>query len=457
MEKAKLIKFLDDKDRSDLAVKLEDYDDDATEQWLQENASALQAVPGFVEFMQPKGSNAPHGLTDEQAISYFSNEDLDLDEKAYNEYKANEAKLNAEMSEKAKLAEEYKRSKDDSYFNTFAANDYAKKKYRQGKTNEAILEDIAAKTAFASDFMPFPVSLYGPVVRTAQTAMNDMSLSKVPLIALDFGTSLLGPAKGAAKSAITGVKTIAGGTLSKLFETKLAKSLEKSAAAIDARELALEAANTRKAIMNLIDEAKNKFAERTLSNKEALDFAKSIEKEYPDLAKNMREHVNAEAANRIAAADAKIAKAHNATNASAKEAKEVITKRALKGKRQDAAIALDDAATDATKKVYRSEVLFDNAGNLTQAVADIDKAYDLYKAFNASTIPAKVLMGASKPAVKASSRVYSRKIDDNTESEYKKAIDKTIEMYKRQWKAGFKPNAGFELEAYNVAKERGDI
>lgn len=451
MEK-ELYDLLNKEGEAALAKELK-FDDITLDDFIAKHKAELLAVPGYIDLMQPKESKAPLGMNEEQKAAYFYD-----DPEGLKYYEQKMQQVNSDLSDKQKLAEEYKLSKDDSYFNTMFANDYAKQKYKQGKTGEAIGEDVVAKSALVSDFLPFPFSLYGPVARTTQMAMNDdMSLSKIPLIALDFGTSLLGPSKGAAKSAISGAKAIAGKNLGKLFETKLGKTLEKSAEAIDARELAVEAATKRKAIMETIDEVKSKYLNGTLSDKEALDFAKNIENEYPDLAKSVREHINALAANRKAATDAEIARSVNAKNAAAKEAKEVSTANVLPEKRLNVAEDFDAAAKDATERVFRSEVILDEADNLVQDVADIDKAFDLYKASKASTVPAKVIMGASKPVVKASTKVYSRDIEDNTESEYKKAIDKTIEMYKRQWQAGFTPKSGFELEAYNVAKQRGDI
>lgn len=85
------------------------------------------------------------------------------------------------------------------------------------KHGKQLANEIAAKLALASDFAPFPISLAGPVIRSSQQLAyggpSEWWKNKGTNL-LDLGTTLLGPAKGAAKGAAAigyeGVKTLAG-------------------------------------------------------------------------------------------------------------------------------------------------------------------------------------------------------------------------------------------------------
>lgn len=402
-------------------------------------------IPGAVDVLQSKASSAPHNLTEAEKDAYFFE-----DPESRKRYEAEESKLAKDLSEKKRLVDEYKRSKDDSYFNTEfgpfqLANEYARKQHIKGNEGKAWANEAAAKLAFATDFTPFPFSMIGPVIRLNQTTWNEPDKVTDPNtwrdFGVDLGTSVMGQAKGAAKAGYEGVKQAVGPVLGKLFNTKRAKSLEKSLEAIDARELAKEAAARRKQVYETVTDFKSQFDKGLVNDTEVLDFAKEIENEYPELAKSMREHVRALAANRKAATEAKLAKDVNAKNAPNKEAERVITEKALPAAKEKASIELFESADDAKKAFYNGEVLVDANGNLIQDVKDIDKAWDVFRTAEASKVPGVIAQSVSKPAVKAG--MLNTYTDDTDYSKYEKdnksAIDWTIDKYKRQWDAGFTP------------------
>ena len=101
-------------------------------------------------------------VTQEQLKSYYANRKAQKDQLA---------KLNEERyKDKSNEYEQINRSKDDSYFNSQLANEYAREAYIKGNPTAAIVNELAGKAAVASDFAPFPWSIAGPVIRTGQKA-----------------------------------------------------------------------------------------------------------------------------------------------------------------------------------------------------------------------------------------------------------------------------------------------
>lgn len=416
------------------------------EDFIAEYKDKLIGVPGFIELYQNSTSNAPHNMTQEQIESYF---DKDVDKERY---KKSEDQLAKELAEKQKIADEYQRSKDDSYYNIEIgplqlANEYARKQHIKGNDKLAAVNEAAAKLAFASDFAPVPFSVLGPIIRLNQTTWNEPDKVTDPAtwrdFGVDLGTSILGPAKGAAKAGFEGIKHSAGPLLGKLFNTKKAKDIEKGFEAIDARELAKEAAKHRKEVLKEVDDFASKFNRGKYTEEQALDFAKSIEADYPELAKKLRDHVNALSTNRNAADKLTSAQQHvnDAEFIAKKEADDIVTGNKLPDAKEDVRVELKEAQDDAAKAVYKNDVFIDAEGNLVFPVKDLKTQYDLYKAGKAGTKLANMSRAASKPAVKAGLlNTYADNSDySKYEKENKAAIDWTIDKYKRQWDAGFAP------------------
>lgn len=455
------------------------FDDNVTvRDWVSRHEDLVRSNRAIAQAVQ---ADAPHDVKE----GYFKDKD------EQRQYDAGEKKYNEELAKKQQLAEEYKRSQDDSYFNTEIgpfqlANEYARKQHIKGNDKLAALNEAAAKAAFATDFAPFPVSLIGPTIRYAQRAGNEDEWVPDAATIADFGTSLLGPAKGAAKAGYEGVKRAAGPLVGRLFETKLGKNIEKGLGALDARSDAKDLFKARTNEMYKVNEFARKYEKGQLNELEVLDFADMVEDEYPQLAKALRSKVNLDASQREAERLAKewTARAENSRKAAAQtadknfsadlhksaamdseealkhEANALIAERKLPEAAEHANIELNEAKQMSKDKFMHQNVLPTAEGNLHQPVYDIDKAYKRYKATTAaSPMMGRIVQAASKPATKAG---IIRTYNDNTdykqyEKDYNQAIEYIIQSNKRQWNAGFKPRDGIELEAWQIAKDRGEI
>lgn len=133
---------------------------------------------------------------------------------------------------------EANRAKDSSYFNTPLANEYARKHYIKGNPNQAVINEIAGKTAAASDFAPWPFSLGGPLIRTAQKFAADEPVL-TPGTAADFGGAIIPDV--AEKPARMAFQFLKGSKFGKFLESKLGKQLEARVKRADAAEAKLAA------------------------------------------------------------------------------------------------------------------------------------------------------------------------------------------------------------------------
>lgn len=414
------------------------YADNVTVEDFVKSHPDIKKIPGAVDALQSKSLNAPHDLTEEEKDAYFFE-----DPESSTKYEAQESKLQKDVAEKQKLADEYKRSADDSYYNTMLANEYARKQHIKGNDELAALNEAAAKAAFATDFAPFPVSLIGPTIRYAQRAGNEDKWLPNAMLVADFGTSVLGPAKGAVKAGFEGVKNVAGPLVGRLFDSKLGKTIEKGLEAIDAKDVAKLAAVRNKAVMNKVDDFASKFGRGQYTEAQALDFAKSIDDDYPELANKLRDYVNTLATQRNAADKLAAAKQYKSKPADVakREADDILSSKKLPEAKEQAGIELKAAQDDAAQAVYHNDVYLDAEGKLVFPVKDLKTQYDVFKAGKEGTALAKVAKAASKPAVKFG---IVNSYQDNTdytqyEKENDQALNFIIDKYKRQWDAGFVP------------------
>lgn len=112
---------------------------------------------------QLKRFTTSNNISREELKRYYDTENERIAEmKAFND-----ARYNVINQERA----EAERAKDDSYYNSPLANEYARKAYIQGDNNLARNQEIFGKVAAAADFAPLPISLVGPTLRTAQKGM----------------------------------------------------------------------------------------------------------------------------------------------------------------------------------------------------------------------------------------------------------------------------------------------
>ena len=192
-------------------------------------------------------------LTENQIKRFTNSTDISKDElKKYydfaNKTKERNAKYNEERyKELDKNRQEAERAKD-GYYNTPVANEYARKHYIQGHTNQALVNEIAGKTAAVADFGPPLISLAGPTIRTAQKWAADEDVLTPGTLA-DFGGSALGFV-----GKIPGIKQAIQGTTGKianlLTRSKNPRAQE-IANVINKKAIAEEEAMARRELANL--------------------------------------------------------------------------------------------------------------------------------------------------------------------------------------------------------------
>lgn len=127
------------------------------------------------------------------------------------------------------LSNEYgqiERSKDDSYYNSPVANEYAREAYIKGNPQMAAYNEVVGKVAGASDFAPFPLSLLGPGLRTVQKAYADKDVIAPGTLA-DFGGAIIPdfaekPARFVYNYAKSGIEKY----LPKVGDSKIMKAIE---------------------------------------------------------------------------------------------------------------------------------------------------------------------------------------------------------------------------------------
>lgn len=155
--------------------------------------------------------------------------------KDYYDFRAEQKKLVDKINKEryAKVNEEYtqaNRAKDDSYFNTPLANEYAREHYLKGHPIQAKINEVAGKAAVASDFLPLPLSLGGPLIRTAQKWAADKDVG-TPGTAADFAGAIIPDI--AEKPAKMGWQYLKQGKFGKFFDSKRMKQIENRIKAAD--------------------------------------------------------------------------------------------------------------------------------------------------------------------------------------------------------------------------------
>lgn len=192
-------------------------------------------------------------LTENQIKRFTNSTDISKDElkKFYdfaNKSKERNAKYNEERyKELDKNRQEAERAKD-GYYNTPVANEYARKHYIQGHPNQALVNEVAGKTAAIADFGPPLLALAGPAIRTAQKWAADEPVLTMGTAA-DFGGGALGFV-----GKIPGVKQAIQGTTGKianlLTRSKNPKAQE-IANVVNKKAIAEEEAMARRELANL--------------------------------------------------------------------------------------------------------------------------------------------------------------------------------------------------------------
>ena len=458
------------------------FDEDVdVRDWVSRHEDLVRSNRAIAQAVQV---DAPHDVK----AGYFK----DKDEKR--QYEAGEKKYNEESAKKQQLADEYQRAKDIEDFSKFAPFDssfghnlaalgmmltpqaaknvYIKEGYNPLKIGAQAGIGTVANVA---EFLPLPGTLgkaiatfAAPVIRAGQDIYDGKDLSEVGgNFVFDTGLNSLFsymPVKDVynyvkrvlGQGGKAGEKVLKGNVDEILEQADLLENKDEALALLE---------KERKKVHDYSDQVEygNK------SDLEKLKFADEIANNYPELANAIRDEVQAKAANTMHTAAAQkyagdldagtvpeslrglVKKTSDAAEQKAKETAE---------KLKAASEAVDDKlsqadAVNASRREAINNKLFDEQGVLTKPAADVIEA-----AKYASPSKAAKAIATVAPAVRGVARTVvtpSRKSAAPEDKEYDSAIEYIIQSNKRQWNAGFKPHGGIELEAWQIAKDRGEI
>lgn len=440
---------------------------DNKEQYIKDHIQQLRSEPGWAS-VEPNLSTM--SVLDEVAKEYRNIEDIP---EAYLASKADEVgidfdkaksyvnkrinKRSDRTSEKQQLADEYKRSRETFHLPGFLENEYSKAARLKGDTPAQVGHEVASDIAFLSDFAPFPVSLAGPIIRSGQQfaygGPSEWWKNKGTNL-LDIGSTLLGPAKGAAKGAAAigyeGIKALAG-PFGRLFNSGVAKSIEKAAKEADKTKLAEEF--TKKVDPDYINKLLQDFFDGKISDKDALAYAASIKDIAPTYAEEITNYVLDKSKNWPKFEKTNIdGKLTNHTHGYTIDKSKVGLTNEI----------FDDKGN--LKPLYVLRQVVDKKGNIDTKPVNVVKDPSVISTQQLRDIatyepPTKfgkfglsVVERSAKPSLKFATQVYSDKADVKapTQQDYDKAVDYVIEDYKRMWDAGFVPHndGSIVYEAY---------
>lgn len=403
MEK-ELYDLLNKQGEAALAKELK-FDDITLDDFIAKHKDELLAVPGYIDLMQPKESKAPLGMTEEQKAAYFYD-----DPEGLKNYEQKMQQVGSDLSDRQKLAEEYKRGKEWSMkVGPFElANEQARHQYEMGNTKQAVANEIAGKVAGVLDFAPYPLSIGGPLIRTTQKWAADEPVATGET-GVDWVTGVI-PFGKYAREGYQAIRGLAGKAGSVFDKTALGESAKKTADAMDKALLRKEAAQKASKAAETVG-AKSVYSVE--------DIAK-IAADVPELRGPLMEFWKSpQTANDLAKLR--------------KTADDIMI--AKRGK-------INPTDTKISPNVPRDKVL-DEVLDASIDAANISKS-------------GKALVNIAGTAGIGAVRKTPRYVPEGSQrrseqqKEYDKAIQATIDLYKRQWQAGFKPNEGFELEAYNA-------
>lgn len=433
------------------------YDKDMTVERFVKEYPEAKGIPGVVDALQTKSSNAPHGMTESEKADYFAETPEDR-----KRYEANESKLAKELSEKQRLAAEYQRAKDIQDFSELsskksigqnlaalgmklvpqaAKNEYIKK----GMDGDIGLQAGLGTVANLSELVPgigkvgkAATVVAGPAIRAGQKLYQDDDITVDDLkeagkeFALDAGIN------AASYLPLRDIYRYGKSILGKAGRSdKLAKeTIDETLKQADALEnVAAENARLKKVRDDLLD-----FDELhpDMNDVDRIKFADNIRDDYPELAKAIEDETLALAANKEAyylseakgLDDAAREAAYHAEGKSANAVEETRDK-----VEEELTNALNKAETRLDTRLDND--VFDAAGNLNYG-RDINLE-DIKLAMPNAT--AKQIAKAA-PVVRGSIRVaQSNGVKDVSpkEKENEQALDWVIDKYKRQWDAGFIP------------------
>lgn len=457
------------------------FDDDVTlKDWVSRHEDLVRSNRAIAQAVQ---ADAPHEVKE----GYFK----DKDEKR--QYEAGEKKYNEELAKKQQLADEYQRAKDIEDFSEFradkgilgnlaalgmkltpkAAKDvYIKEGYNPTKLavhgglgTMANVAELAPGVGTAGKAI---TTFAGPTIRAGQEIAEGKELGDVGThFATDAGLNTVFSYLPL-KEAYGYVKRILGqgGRGEKAAKNAVEDVLEQADALADKKETLTSLGKDMTKVLDYAEQLRY----GNMSDLEKLKFADDIANDYPNLAKAIRDEVQAYSTNRMHAEAAQqladalpdagtipeairdfgkktISYAEQAEKESAKKLTTASEKVADELEHAEAAIANKQSAVN--------NKLFDEQGVLTKPSVDVSEAAKYANPSTAAKIIAK-----TKPVIQSTGRIYTGSSNEPTvptDKEYSSAIEYIIQSNKRQWNAGFKPRDGIELEAWQIAKDRGEI
>jgi len=479
MDKSNLLKVLDE---NGMFAEYDDlYRDDVTvRDWVSRHEDLVRSNRAIAQAVQ---ADAPHEVKE----GYFK----DPDEQR--QYEAGEKKYNEELAKKQQLADEYQRAKDIKDFSEFRADKgilgnlaalgmkltpktakdvYIKEGYNPTKLaihgglgTAANVAELAPGVGTAGKAV---TTFAGPAVRAGQELAEGKDASEVGKnFATDAGLNTVFSYLPL-KEAYGYVKRILGqgGRGEKAAKNTVEDVLEQADALADKGETI---ASLEKDMNKVLDYAKQ-VRDGNLSDLEKLKFADEIADTYPELSKSIKDEVQAYSKNRMHAESAQkladeLPDVGTVPDAVRELGKKTIA--AAEKAEKESAKKLKAASDKVEDELYTAEAsianrhdavnnkLFDEQGVLKQPSVDVIEAAKYANPSTAAKVIAK-----TKPAIQSTGRLVTGSSSTPTaptDKEYSSAIEYIIQSNKRQWNAGFKPRGGIELEAWQIAKDRGEI
>ena len=479
MDKSNLLKVLDE---NGLFAEFDDlYRDDVTvRDWVSRHEDLVRSNRAIAQAVQ---ADAPHEVKE----GYFKDKD------EQRQYDAGEKKYNEELAKKQQLADEYQRAKDIKDFSEFradkgvlgnlaalgmkltpkAAKDvYIKEGYNPTKLavhgglgTMANVAELAPGVGAAGKAV---TTFAGPAIRAGQEIAEGKELGDVGKnLATDAGLNTLFSYLPL-KEAYGYTKRILGqgGRGEKAAKNTVEGVLEQADALADKKETLT---SLRKDLNKVLDYAAQ-VRRGNMSDLEKLKFADEMADDYPELAKAIRDEVQAYSTNRMHSEAAQkladdlpdagtVPEAIRELGKKTVDAAERAEKESAKKLKPATEKVEDELANAEAFNTNRQDAinnnLFDEQGVLKSPSVDLSEAAKYANPSKAAKVLAK-----TKPVIQSTGRLYTGSDSEPTaptDKEYDNAIEYIIQSNKRMWNAGFKPHAGIELEAWQIAKDRGEI
>jgi len=479
MDKSNLLKVLDE---NGLFAEFDDlYRDDVTvRDWVSRHEDLVRSNRAIAQAVQ---ADAPHEVKE----GYFKDKD------EQRQYDAGEKKYNEEKAKKQQLADEYQRAKDIKDFSEFradkgvlgnlaalgmkltpkAAKDvYIKEGYNPTKLavhgglgTMANVAELAPGVGAAGKAV---TTFAGPAIRAGQEIAEGKELGDVGKnFATDAGLNTLFSYLPL-KEAYGYTKRILGqgGRGEKAAKNTVEGVLEQADALADKKETLTSLGKDLNKVLDYAAQVRR----GNMSDLEKLKFADEMADDYPELAKAIRDEVQAYSTNRMHSEAAQkladdlpdagtVPEAIRELGKKTVDAAERAEKESAKKLKPATEKVEDELANAEAFNTNRQDAinnnLFDEQGVLKSPSVDLSEAAKYANPSKAAKVLAK-----TKPVIQSTGRLYTGSSSEPTapaDKEYSNAIEYIIQSNKRMWNAGFKPHAGIELEAWQIAKDRGEI